>query len=36
MPRATAEWNLTCTVHNLFKAITSGHLTRAALAAQPG
>jgi transposase len=36
LPRATAEWNLTCTVHNLFKAITSGHLTPDALAAQPG
>jgi transposase len=32
LPRATAEWTLTCTVHNLFKAITSGHLTTAALA----
>jgi transposase len=33
LPRATAEWTLACTVHNLFKAITSGHLTPAALAA---
>jgi transposase len=33
LPRATAEWTLTATVHNLFKAITSGHLTPAALAA---
>ena len=32
LPRATAEWMLTCTVHNLFKAITSGHLTTATLA----
>jgi transposase len=39
IPRATAEWHLTCTVHNLLKAITSGHLTTTALAAlatQPG
>ena len=38
-PRVTAEWLLTCTVHNLFKAISSGTLTTAALAtlpAQPG
>jgi transposase len=33
LPRATAEWTLTCTVHNLFKAITSGHLTTTTLAA---
>ena len=33
IPRATAEWHLACTVHNLFKAITSGHLTTATLAA---
>jgi len=33
LPRATAEWHLTCAVHNLFKAITSGHLTTATLAA---
>ena len=33
IPRATAEWNLACTVHNLFKAITAGHLTTSALAA---
>jgi transposase len=33
LPRATAEWTLAATVHNLFKAITSGHLTTAALAA---
>jgi transposase len=31
LPRATAEWQLACTVHNLFKAITAGHLTRQAL-----
>jgi transposase len=34
-PRVTAEWLLTCTVHNLFKAITSGKLTAAALASLP-
>jgi|SRR5271165_871561 len=33
IPRATAEWNLACTVANLFKAITAGHLTRQALTA---
>jgi transposase len=33
LPRATAEWTLTCAVHNLFKAITSGHLTPDTLAA---
>jgi transposase len=32
-PRATAEWTLTCTVANLFKAITAGHLTHDALTA---
>jgi transposase len=32
-PKATAEWTFTATVHNLFKAITTGHLTTAALAA---
>jgi transposase len=26
-PRATAEWTFTVTVHNLLKAITTGHLT---------
>jgi transposase len=31
LPRATAEWKLTCTVANLFKAITSGHLTHDAM-----
>lgn len=30
-PRATAEWTLTTTVHNIFKAITTGHLTTSAL-----
>ena len=31
MPKAAAEWNFAATVHNLFKAITTGHLTPAAL-----
>src|SRR6266851_805257 len=30
-PKAAAEWKFTCAVHNLFKAITAGHLTTAAL-----
>ena len=34
-PKAAAEWTFTCAVHNLFKAITTGHLTQAALASQP-
>jgi len=29
---AAAEWAFTATVHNLAKAITTGHLTPAALA----
>ena len=29
--KVTAEWNLTAAVHNLFKAITAGHLTTGAL-----
>jgi transposase len=33
IPKADAEWTFTCSVHNLFKAITAGHLTTAALAA---
>jgi transposase len=33
IPRVTAEWNLACTVANLFKAITAGYLTRQALTA---
>ena len=32
-PKAAAEWTFTCAVHNLIKAITTGHLTPAALAA---
>ena len=35
IPRVTAEWTLTCTVHNLFKAISSGTLTLPALASLP-
>jgi transposase len=31
--RASAEWAFICAVHNLFKAITTGHLTAQALAA---
>jgi transposase len=32
-PKAAAEWTFTCAVHNLLKAITTGHLTRQQLAA---
>jgi transposase len=38
-PKAAAEWTFTCAVHNLFKAISAGHLTTTALghlASQPG
>jgi transposase len=31
-PKAAAEWTFTATVHNLVKAITTGHLTPATLA----
>jgi transposase len=31
--KAAAEWRFICAVHNLFKAITTGHLTLQALAA---
>jgi transposase len=31
-PKTAAEWSFTCAVHNLFKAITTGHLTTTALA----
>jgi transposase len=31
--KASAEWTFICAVHNLFKAITTGHLTLQALAA---
>jgi hypothetical protein len=34
-PKAAAEWTFICAVHNLAKAITTGHLTPAALAALP-
>jgi transposase len=34
-PKATAEWTFTCAVHNLFKTITTSHLTTTALAALP-
>jgi transposase len=30
-PKTAAEWAFTCAVHNLFKAITTGHLTPATL-----
>jgi Transposase DDE domain len=30
-PKAAAEWTFTCAVHNMFKAISAGHLTSAAL-----
>ena len=30
--KAEAEWRFACSVHNLFKAITTGHLTTTALA----
>jgi len=32
-PKAAAEWKFACAVHNLVKAITTGHLTDQALAA---
>jgi hypothetical protein len=31
LAKAAAEWTLACTVHNLHKAITTGHLTMTAL-----
>jgi transposase len=34
-PKAAAEWTFTCAVHNLLKAITTGHLTTTALASLP-
>jgi len=34
-PKAAAEWAFAVTVHNLFKAITTGHLTTTALASLP-
>ena len=35
-PGAAAEWKFICAVHNLFKAITAGHLTAQALASLTG
>jgi hypothetical protein len=35
-PAAAAEWTFTCAVHNLFKALTAGHLTTQALAGLTG
>ena len=35
MPRASGEWTFAAAVRNLRKAITSGHLTPAAIAASP-
>ena len=35
-PKAAAEWRFAATVHNLLKAITTGHLTTQALAALAG
>ena len=32
-PKASAEWKFTCAVHNLLKALSTGHLTSQALAA---
>jgi transposase len=32
-PKAAAEWSFACAVHNLFKALSTGHLTSQALAA---
>jgi transposase len=34
-PRASTEWTLITTVHNIFKAITTGHLTPHTLATLP-
>ena len=36
LPRASGEWTFAAAVRNLRKAITSGHLTTASLAALPG
>jgi hypothetical protein len=35
-PRASAEWEFICAVHNLLKALSTGHLTGQALAALAG
>ena len=32
-PKAAAEWTFICAVHNLFKAMSAGHLTLQALTA---
>ena len=32
-PKASAEWTFACAICNLFKAISTGHLTPQALAA---
>ena len=34
--KASAGWKFACAVHNLFKALTSGHLTSQALDALAG
>jgi transposase len=34
--KAAAEWTFTCAIHNLLKAMTTGHLTPQALAGLPG
>jgi hypothetical protein len=34
--KAAAEWTFACAVHNLFKALTAGHLTPRALAGLAG
>jgi transposase len=34
--KASAEWKFACAVHNLFKALSTGHLTSQALDALPG
>ena len=34
--KASAEWDFTCAVHNLFKALSTGHLTSQALTALAG
>jgi hypothetical protein len=33
--QASAEWAFTAAIHNLAKAITSGHLTTSTLATRP-
>jgi hypothetical protein len=36
MAKAAAEWTFICAGHDLFKALTTGHLTAPALAALAG